>query len=72
MIERKDQLVENTWDISLLSENAEATAEKLYFNIRSLLMGKDVELESLTEPYLIINGSTMKQNFPNNRNKEEF
>ena len=58
--------------LTTLSENAEATAEKLYFNIRSLLMGKDVELESLTEPYLIINGSTMKQNFPNNRNKEEF
>lgn len=29
MIERKDQLVENTWDISLLSENAEAWDKEL-------------------------------------------
>lgn len=46
--------------LTTISENAEDTAEKLYFNIRSLLMGKEIAKESLTAPYLIVKGSTMK------------
>ena len=46
--------------LTTFQENVKDTAENLYFRIRSLLMNKEVEKVLLTEPNLIIKGSTVK------------